>query len=61
MFQDGAPLEAASILAFWMFFLALRGHTPYSARRAWRGLFEPAGVRVVLNSEEENETRWQNH
>jgi hypothetical protein len=31
----GAQLKAASILAFCMFFLALRGHSPYSARRAW--------------------------
>jgi len=27
--------KAASILAFYMFFLALGGYTPYSARRAW--------------------------
>jgi len=28
-------LEAASILAFYMFFLALRGLSPYSSGRAW--------------------------
>jgi hypothetical protein len=39
-FQSEAPLEAASILAFWMFFLALDELSPYSARRARLVLFE---------------------
>ncbi len=40
-----APLKAASILAFWMFFLALGELYPYSARRARLVLFE-AGRRA---------------
>src|SRR6266849_11089352 len=55
-----ALLEAASILAIWMFFLALGGLCPYSARRARLVLFEVSRRACSLNSEEENETRWQN-
>jgi hypothetical protein len=45
---------------FLMFFLALRGLCPYSARRARLVLFEAGRRACSLNSEEENETRWQN-
>jgi hypothetical protein len=45
---------------FLMFFLALDELSPYSARRAWLVLFEGADASATFNSEEENETRWQN-
>jgi hypothetical protein len=54
------PLKAASIVGFLMFFLALRGLCPYSARRARLVLFEAGRRACSINSEEENETRWQN-
>jgi hypothetical protein len=44
-FRYGASLKAASILAFYMFFLALGGYSPYSARRAWAARLE-AGSRA---------------
>ena len=40
----GAMLEAAQNLGFYLFFLALRGLRPYSARRARRARFEAAGA-----------------
>jgi hypothetical protein len=61
VFPSGAPLEAASNLGFYMFFLALGELHPYSARRAWLVRFEACRRIYSLNSEEEKETRWQNH
>ncbi len=58
---EGATLEAASNRGFYMFFLALGGLRPYSARRAWLARFDACGHIRSLNSEEEKETRWQNH
>jgi hypothetical protein len=58
---EGALLEAASNRGFYMFFLALRGLRPYSARRARLARFEVCRRVRSLNSEEEKETRWQNH
>jgi hypothetical protein len=59
-FRARGLLKAASIVAFLMFFLALGGLCPYSARRARLVLFEAGRRACSLNSEEENETRWQN-
>jgi hypothetical protein len=61
VFRKGALLEAASNRGFYMFFLALGGLRPYSARRAWLVRFEACRHLCILNSEEEKETRWQNH
>ena len=61
VFPSGALLEAASNLGFYMFFLALCELRPYSARRAWLVRFEACRRICSLNSEEEKETRWQNH
>src|SRR5258708_3458634 len=58
---EAAMLEAASNRGFYMFFLALGGLRPYSARRAWHRRFEACRHIRSLNSEEEKETRWQNH
>jgi hypothetical protein len=44
-----------------MFFLALGQLRPYSARRAWLVRFAACRRVRSLNSEEEKETRWQNH
>jgi hypothetical protein len=44
MVQFGVSLKAASILAFYMFFLALHGYTPYSARRAWAARLEAGSL-----------------
>jgi len=44
-----------------MFFLALGRQRPYSARRACPARFDVRGPMSSLNSEEEKETRWQNH
>jgi len=43
-FPEGATLEAAQNRAFYLFFLALRGLRPYSARRARLARFEAAGA-----------------
>ncbi len=44
-----------------MFFLALGELRPYSARRVCPARFDARGRMSSLNSEEEKETRWQNH
>jgi len=54
-------LEAASNRGFFTFFLALGGLRPYSAPRCASSRLEAGRSICSLNSEEENETRWQNH
>jgi len=46
---------------FLMFFLALGGLRPYSARRARLVRFEACRHMSSFNSEEEKGIRWQNH
>ena len=60
-FPKGALLEAAPNRGFYMFFLALSGLRPYSARRAWLARFEACRRISDFNSEEEKGIRWQNH
>jgi len=54
-------LEAAFLMGFYLFLLAFEWLSLYSARRARFVLLSSADAPATFNSEEEKETRWQNH
>jgi hypothetical protein len=58
--ESSGPRETLIFSGFYMFFVALGELCLYSARRAWLAFLVRSRGAAAINSEEENETRWQN-